>query len=240
MRLYNFSAELPELNLAIDEALLLTAEQGAAEESLRFWSSGGIFVVLGYSRHAQQDVDMEACRRDNIPVLRRHSGGGTVVQGPGCLNYNLVLRMDRADDFSSITGTTRAVLERHAAALAPFLPERISREGESDLVFRNRKFSGNAQRRLARYVEFHGTVLFDFDVSALQRYLREPDRQPAYRGRRSHSHFVANIPVKPESVRNALAAAWGATEPLTDPPLALARQLVADRYGKKEWNLVRR
>jgi hypothetical protein len=46
--------------------------------------------------------------------------------------------------------------------------------------------------------------------------------------------------VKPESVRNALAAAWGATEPLTDPPLALARQLVADRYGKKEWNLVRR
>jgi lipoate-protein ligase A len=237
--LYNYSAASPELNLALDEALLLTAEQGAANESLRFWSSDRFFVVLGYSRAFQQDVHGKACKRDNIPVLRRHSGGGTVVQGPGCLNYNLVLRMDRSDAFSTITGTTRAVLERHAAALAAFLPEGISLEGESDLVFRGRKFSGNAQRRLGKYVEFHGTVLFGFDVSSLQRYLREPARQPAYRGRRSHLDFVANIPVKAESVREALARAWGATEPLASPPLALARELVAERYGRRAWNIER-
>jgi lipoate-protein ligase A len=237
VHLFNFSAESPELNLALDEALLLTAEQGAGDESIRFWSSHRLFVVLGYSRSAQQDVDLEACHRDGIPVLRRHSGGGTVVQGPGCLNYNLVLRMDRSNDFSTITGTTRAILGRHAAALAAFLPEEISPEGESDLVFRDRKFSGNAQRRLGTYIEFHGTVLYDFDVSSLSHYLREPDRQPAYRRKRNHLEFVSNIPLKPQFIQDALAAAWGPTETLVDPPLALAQKLVAERYGRREWNL---
>jgi len=239
VQLLTYSADTPELNLATDEALLLSAEEGAAHESLRFWSSDRLFVVLGHSRPAHDDVDVQQCRRDGIPILRRQSGGGTVLQGPGCLNYSLVLRMDRSKAFSTITGTTRAVLERHAAALIPFLNGRVSMEGNSDLALGGKKFSGNAQRRLTTCVLFHGTMLLDFDLPSLDRYLREPRQQPAYRRGRRHRDFVMNIPLTPALVRDLLASAWDAAGPAVDPPLPLAYRLVNERYGREEWNLKR-
>jgi lipoate-protein ligase A len=235
VHLLDFSADTPELNLALDEALLLSAEEGG-EESLRFWSSDRPFVVLGYSRAAESDVDLDACRQDGIPVLRRYSGGGTVVQGPGCLNYNLVLRIDRSPEFSTITGTTRAILARHGDALSGLLHGQVLPEGESDLTFGGRKFSGNAQRRLAATLAFHGTVMLRLDVSLLTRYLRIPDRQPSYRRMREHRDFVTNLPLDQQHVKGLLASAWGATIPLTAPPFARARELVATRYATAEWN----
>lgn len=239
MQLILRPADTPELNLAIDEALLLSAEEGTAHESLRFWSSDRLFVVLGHSRPAADDVDLQQCTRDGIPILRRYSGGGTVLQGPGCLNYSLVLRIDRSDAFSTITGTTRAILERHTAALTPFLHGKVSMEGNSDLAIGGRKFSGNAQRRLTSFVLFHGTVLLDFDLPSLDRYLREPRQQPHYRHARRHSDFVTNIPLTPALVRDLLASAWDAAGPPADPPLPLAHRLVRERYGREEWNLKR-
>jgi len=236
VQLIDFSADTPELNLALDEALLLSAENGSGGESLRFWSSDRPFVVLGYSRAAVSDVDLEACRQDGIPVLRRYSGGGTVVQGPGCLNYNLVLRIDRSPEFSTITGTTRTILSRHAAALSDLLHGTVLPDGQSDLTLGGRKFSGNAQRRLVSYLAFHGTLMLHLDVSLLSRYLRMPDRQPAYRQRRSHSDFVTNLPLEEDQVKSLLASSWGATGRRHVPALPLARDLVNSRYARPEWN----
>jgi lipoate-protein ligase A len=236
VQLLTYSAESPEWNLAIDEALLLSAEEGRADESLRFWSSPTLFVVLGHSRSVTEDVDVQRCGRDGVPVLRRYSGGGTVLQGPGCLNYNLVLRRDREAAFTTITGTTREILRRHAAALSPFLSGTITREGDSDLAIDGKKFSGNAQRRLFAFVQFHGTLLLEFDLGTLERYLREPGRQPAYREGRRHRDFVANIPIEAGLVRDLFASAWSATGPPVGPPLAMASRLVNERYGREEWN----
>ncbi len=238
MQLITYSAETPELNLAIDEALLLTAEEDGGE-ALRFWSSDRIFAVLGYSRPAHEDVHVQQCRRDGVPILRRSSGGGTVLQGPGCLNYSLVLRMDRSEAYATITGTTHAILERHAATLSPRLEGKVSLAGNSDLILGGKKFSGNAQRRLSRCVLFHGTVLFNFDLPSLERYLREPAGQPQYRQRRRHGDFVTNIPLQAGLLQDLLTSAWEAEGPSVDPPVALAHRLVSERYGREEWNLKR-
>ncbi len=239
MQRITYSADTPELNLAIDEALLLEAEEGATGESLRFWSAERTFVVLGYSRSAEEDVDVQRCREDGIPIVRRASGGGTVLQGPGCLNYSLVLRTDRSEAFSTITETTRTILRRHAAALAPLFHGNVSMEGESDLALDGKKFSGNAQRRLSAWVLFHGTMLLDFDLPALERYLREPEQQPGYRQRRVHRDFVTNLPLEPGVVQDLLSSAWDAKGPSGNPPFQLAQRLVRERYGREEWNLRR-
>src|SRR4051794_35022284 len=78
-------------NLALDEALLLEAEAGRAGEVLRVWEWPRPAVVLGSGCRLAEDVDEEACRRDGVPVLRRASGGGTVLLGPGSLCFGLVL-----------------------------------------------------------------------------------------------------------------------------------------------------
>ena len=82
MRLLELTLPSPAENLALDEALLLEHD-GVAVECLRFWESPVHFVALGVSGKMQADVDVDACARDGVPILRRASGGGTVLQGPG-------------------------------------------------------------------------------------------------------------------------------------------------------------
>jgi lipoate-protein ligase A len=107
----------PAENLACDEALLEEAE-ALGGEVLRFWESPVHFVVLGYANKAREEVDIEACRTRCVPILRRCSGGGTVLQGPGCLNYSVILRIEAAPELQSITETNRFVMPQ--TGLAPF------------------------------------------------------------------------------------------------------------------------
>ena len=65
----------PAQNLACDEALLDQAELGGGPGILRFWESPDFFVVLGYANRWTEEVKTAACREENIPVLRRCSGG---------------------------------------------------------------------------------------------------------------------------------------------------------------------
>ena len=70
-------------NLAMDEALLDGCEAGRGGETLVFWEPREPFVVVGYANHLAREVNVEACRARGIPIFRRCSGGGTVLQMPG-------------------------------------------------------------------------------------------------------------------------------------------------------------
>src|SRR6478735_8844240 len=104
-------------NLALDEALLLDAEAGDGGEVLRVWEWPRPAVVLGAGGRIADDVDVAACDRDGVPLARRSSGGGTVLLGPGCLLYSLVLRYDRAPELRDIRKSYHWILERVVEAL---------------------------------------------------------------------------------------------------------------------------
>src|SRR6516225_1355484 len=103
MRYLDLTLPAPADNLALDEALLLAAEAGEGGEVLRLWEWPRPAVVLGTGCRLAQDVDEAACIADGVPVLRRASGGGTVLLGRGCLCYTLVLRYGRAPELAHIT-----------------------------------------------------------------------------------------------------------------------------------------
>jgi len=96
MRLLDFSLPDAAENLALDEALLLAAEAGTGGELLRLWEAPRHAVVVGAGGSVALDVNVPACEADGVPILRRASGGGTVLIGPGCLCYSLVLGYERA------------------------------------------------------------------------------------------------------------------------------------------------
>lgn len=218
MRLLDLTLDSPARNLALDEALLNEAEAGRLTEPvLRFWESPQIFVVLGLSGVLEREVQLEACQTDRIPILRRHSGGGTVLQGPGCLSYALVLPRDYDARLSGIASTNAFVLERVAAAFQPW-HRHVRIEGISDLVVGDRKVGGSAQRRKRNWILFHGTLLFRFEPTLLTRYLANPPRQPAYRQRRSHEQFVTNLDLEPNVLKFALAEVFDVGGMLTDWP----------------------
>ena len=79
MRLLDLTLPDPAANLALDEALLLAAEEGGAEV-LRLWELPTLAVIVGSGGSVAIDVNVEACAADRVPILRRASGGG----GPGC------------------------------------------------------------------------------------------------------------------------------------------------------------
>jgi lipoate-protein ligase A len=237
MRILDLTLPGPAENLACDEALLDTAETVGALGDLRFWESPRPFVVLGYANKVAAEVNVAACRERAVPILRRCSGGGCVLQGPGCLNYSVTLPIDSDPALETIPGTNRFVMERHRAALTELLGQTVSIEGHTDLAIGSLKFSGNAQRRRRRCLLFHGTFLLDFDIALIEQLLRAPSRQPAYRQHRRHSEFLTCLPLTAAAIKTSLQQVWrAAPQPVEVPHAAIAR-LVAERYSTDGWNL---
>lgn len=237
MKLCDLTLPTPEENLACDEALLEQCEAGPGGELLRLWEPAQYFVVMGYANRVATEVRLSFCQRRRIPVLRRCTGGGTVLQGPGCLNYSLFLRLDHGDLQRGISATNDFILARHQEALSALLRTPVERQGQTDLAIGGLKFSGNAQRRKKNFLLFHGTFLLDFDIGLVEQALPMPSRQPEYRLSRSHADFLVNLQQPSSLLKAALSQAWQAFEPVTDIPLESIRQLVAAKYSRDEWNL---
>jgi lipoate---protein ligase len=232
----DLSLPTPAENLALDEALLDEAEQGGGpSEVLRLWEPLDPFVVVGRSSRLAVEVDLESCRADDTPVLRRCSGGAAVVTGPGCLMYAVVLSYTRRPALRSLEHAHCFVLSMMARALAT-LDSDVQIVGTSDLARRDRKFSGNSVRCRRDHLLYHGTVLYRFPLELIGRYLRTPPRQPDYRRQRDHDAFVANFPATADQLRRAIREAWGAHEELPAWPRQRTDALVAERYALADWN----
>ncbi len=226
----------PRRDLACDEALGDNFEAADGGEVLRLWEPAGYFVVVGYSNRVTAEVNVAACEERGIPILRRFSGGGAVLQGPGCLNYTLVLRNERAGSFGDIGQSYHRVLDRHRQVCARLTSEQVGIRGTSDLAIAGWKFSGNSQHRKQRYTVFHGTFLLNFDLSLIEACLPLPSRQPAYRQDRSHESFLRNLRIDPAQVRRALKEAWQSYDPYDHVPNERIETLMETRYGRAEWH----
>jgi len=227
----------PQENLALEEALLDAAEEGETGDVLRFWEPSEYAVVVGYANRAGAEVNLDYCRKVGIPVLRRCTGGGTVLQGPGVLNYTLILRIDPQGPTHSITSTNHYVMNRQCEALTGLLRKAVQVRGHTDLAIDNLKFSGNAQRRKRNYLIFHGAFLLDLDLELVEKTLLMPSKQPDYRLNRSHTGFLMNLACPPAEVKTALRLAWDATRISQEIPSERVADLVRGKYSLDTWNL---
>lgn len=223
-------------NLALDEALLNEAEAAnAPSETLRLWESSRPMVVVGRSSRVNEEVRLEVCRELGVPVLRRASGGATVLAGPGCLMYALVLDYRLRPELRAVDRAHRWVLGTLAAALETRVPG-VQCRGTSDLAIGNHKFSGNSARCRREHILYHGTLLYDFPLQLIERCLKMPPRTPDYREGRSHHGFVANLPMQADEIRRLLVETFDAREPRDAWPELRVARLASDKYARLEWN----
>jgi len=217
--------------------LLDACETNGSAEILRFWEPRETFVVVGYANRVAAEVNVGACTAKKIPIFRRCSGGGTVLQGRGCLNFALVLRIDQGGTCRTITSANQFIMEKNCAAIETLLKSEVAVSGHTDLTLGGRKFSGNSQRRRKNFLLFHGAFLLDFDLALVNELLRMPSLQPHYREGRSHDDFLVNLNLPADRVKTALQQAWGATESLADFPREQMQILAAQKYSTDAWNL---
>lgn len=194
-----------ERHLECEWQLFQRVEAGDAGFRATTWEATRPVVVVGWAANVAEVVFEGACRRDQVPIVRRRSGGGAVVLGPGCLNYAVVLGLVSRPTLLDVSGSFREILGQIAGALV--VPG-LGVEADTDLAIGGRKVSGNAQRRGRRALMHHGTLLYAFDSGLASRYLREPRRQPAYRGSRQHVEFLGNLPLPREAIEERLARVW--------------------------------
>ena len=188
MEVLCWSAPTVAENLAFDEALARSAWE-TGQHLLRFWWGGPPAVVLGFSERPEQVVDTAACSRLGVDVLKRCTGGGTVLQTSGVLNYSLVMP---SSDRYNVRAGFRQGTDLVCAILAAFGVDGVP-QGTSDVAVGDRKISGNAQARRWKALLVHGTLLADLDFSLSEEVLRHPLREPAYRRGRGHRDFMVTL-----------------------------------------------
>ena len=250
MQHLNLTLPTAEENLALDEALLDAAEAGdGPEEIVRLWEAPEPMVIAGRSSRLSQEVRLDACRQQGLGVWRRSSGGATILAGPGCLMYAVVLSYEKRPELRPLDRAHGFVLGLLANAIAAQLPG-VARAGISDLVIAGRddhvagkctgdttalKFSGNSLRCKRTHMLYHGTLLYDFPIALVGNYLLSPPRQPDYRAAREHSQFIANLPLNRAALCRAVLEAFDAHEPTDNWPRQLVADLVVNRYTRREW-----
>ena len=186
MKLLDLTLPTPEANLAIDEALLNESENAALGEAgnyantLRLWESPDTMVVIGRGSRRSVEANVPECERQGVPILRRCSGGTSVLAGPGCLMYAVVLSYEEHPELKSVDVTHQFVMKRMQQALLTLKPD-VQFRGSSDLAIGERKISGNSLRCKRRHLLYHGTVLYDFPLEKISTLLGTPPRMPDYR-----------------------------------------------------------
>jgi len=236
MKYLDRTLRTPQENLAGDEALLDWCEEGPGDEILRFWEPRQHFVVLGYSNRTRSEVNLDSCKMLGVPVLRRCSGGGTVLQGPGCLNYALILKIHGDSPLSDIAEANAFIMNRNRNALNSLLGGKALIQGHTDLTLQGVKFSGNSQRRKRNFLLFHGSFLLNLDLALVEQVLQMPAKQPQYRRRRAHKDFLTNLNLPADNVKEALKRVWNAVDALEKIPKERVEQLVQDKYATDAWN----
>ena len=150
--------------------------------------------------------------------------------------YAVVLSYELHPELRALDLAHCHVLSRLRQALLP-LAAGVQIQGTSDLAVGEHKFSGNSLRCKRNHLLYHGTLLYDFDLSLLGNYLGTAPRQPAYRQERTHGQFVTNLLLPAAELKQAIFGGFGVSQMLTSWPREMVGQLVKERYSAESWNL---
>jgi lipoate---protein ligase len=187
----NLNTTDPFFNLAVDEYLLKNSE-----EEFLVLSINDPSVIIGKHQSPHRETDTRYVIRNNIPVIRRISGGGTVFHDHGNLNFSFLSNSiaGKQVDFRKYT---QPVIKFLAAAGAE-----VKFEGKNDLKINGLKISGNAEHVWRNRVLHHGTLLFDSQLDIMKKSLRKDYSCYFSRAVVSNPSPVTNLIDRLNSVKN--------------------------------------
>jgi len=154
------------------------------------WECTGTAVVLGRASDAEEEVRLEACLADGVPLFRRRGGGSSVVLADGMLYLSHLAPRPEPLDVGELM-----LEEAHKAMALLGLAgvDGLSVLGHGDVCLADRKVAGSTLYIRSDIYLYHACILMRSRSSLMERYLKQPTRQPAYRHGRSHTSFVTGL-----------------------------------------------
>ncbi len=243
----------PFLHFAVEEAILREVSREASPYTLRLRRVEPS-VFIGVTQDADEEVDVDYCRRHDILIVRRPNPGGAVYQDRGSFCYSAFFRKEflarlgiaSLEHLFQVFG--RAVLETcaHYGVGADISPV-------NDVTINGRKVYGSAQLEWYSGIAHSGTFLVDADVETMQHVLRPSRLKFADKGFTSVRDRVINLSeaagrhLDVEEVMECLAenivGELGVTVrpgELTPGEQRESRRLYEEKYALDEWTFRRR
>lgn len=192
MNIYISQSNNIYFNLAFENWLFLEKLQ---DKKILFLWQNAPCVVIGRAQNPWLECNLEAMKDDNIPVVRRQSGGGTVYHDYGNLNYTIISPKKEHDVKANLELVCNAVKK---------LGINVYPNERNDIVIDHDDFtykvSGSAFREKKDRAFHHGTLLINTDTSKLYNYLHQPiDKSLDTKGVKSHRSKVLNLSeIKPD------------------------------------------
>jgi lipoate-protein ligase A len=167
--------------MALDAAIAWGVGEGLAPPTLRLYRWEPAAVSLGYAQQRAAPVNLAACARAGLAVVRRPTGGRAVLH-LGDLTYAVAVPRRGPWADRSVAATCRAFHEAVAAGLrrlgvpvevsgrrppgsgGPFCFATVS---SHEITVHGRKLVGSAQRRFRRAILQHGSVQLILDRNLL-------------------------------------------------------------------------
>lgn len=177
------------INPVTDAAYNLALEEVIASEyteAIMLWRNANA-IIVGRNQNTGAEINSEFVRQKQIQVIRRMTGGGAVYHDLGNINYTIVApgRQLEQEAFARNADIVVQVLQRMGVA-AEF-------QGRNDILVDGRKISGSAKCVLNDRTLFHGTLLFDTDLSVLSSALTPDESKIKAKGIKSVRSRVANL-----------------------------------------------
>jgi lipoate-protein ligase A len=169
--------------LQLEELLLRTSDQNIC--LINTGSSRAI--VMGISGKAEELLNLEKLQKEQVPVIRRFSGGGTVIVDENTLFVTFII-----SEGVPIEYFPEPILRFGEEIFRKSLSIDGFRLLENDYCIKERKCAGNAQYIQRGRFLLHTSFLWDYQESNMD-YLLMPKKRPLYRRSRGHTDFLCKL-----------------------------------------------
>ncbi|MCL1833006.1 MAG: lipoate--protein ligase family protein [Leptospirales bacterium] len=153
------------VNMAKDHAILSAISHDGQSPALRIYRWIEPTVTIGYFEEINCKVDRDYCNKKKIPVIRRESGGGTVLHHME-LTYSFTIRLNSGLIPQSVNESFQKIISPIINTLKEHI-DGVEYRAVNDIVINERKISGSAQSRRSGVLQQHGTIIFDIDDEIL-------------------------------------------------------------------------
>ncbi len=168
-----------------DETLISAADTG-----IMVWQPDKLCVVLGQSNHAETSLNCSQVMEDNCPVIKRNSGGETVLLSPETLVISIAF--DTAG-FQNPSQYFKRINQAIIDELNQHLDVDLVQRGISDISCDEKKILGSSIYRHRSRVLYHAVLNVAMSVDIIERYIAHPSKEPDYRKGRKHGDFVSSL-----------------------------------------------
>ena len=161
----------------IDSQLIYHAQPRVNIEGINILAPSSPYVCIGYHQNLEQEVDLEYCKINEIPVFRREVGGGAVYLDGNQIFYQIVLHKDHALTSTDKTEFYQRMLQPVADTYQELGIPAKYRPVNDVVTIEGRKIAGTGAAEIGDYIILVGNLIADFDYKTMTRVLRVPDEK---------------------------------------------------------------